>query len=73
MNPRCRCYVRDLPPEESFAIRDGAHAVDCPVYRPSGDPVDRVKDAHIRETLAPTFTAGDLIRRKIARGRDPFR
>lgn len=40
----CNCYVRFLSELERFALRYGVHNTLCPVYRRSGDPVDRAKD-----------------------------
>ena len=47
----CRCYVGGLPSDMQFELRWGAHALDCPVYRPSRDPVDNAKDAEVRAAL----------------------
>ena len=44
----CKCYVRGLSPEVQFCLRWGAHSTHCPIYRPSGDPVDRIKDETYR-------------------------
>ena len=43
-DPVCTCWVKTLPPEEAFAVRNGAHSVTCPVYRPAGDAVDGAND-----------------------------
>lgn len=40
----CNCYVRYLSELDRFTLRNGAHDPLCPVYRRSGDPVDRAKD-----------------------------
>ena len=48
MQPECRCYVRRLTEEARFSLRYGAHALTCPVYRPSLDPVDRRADEELR-------------------------
>lgn len=45
---RCRCYARFLTPDVQFYLRYGSHALDCPLYRPSGDPVDRAADEEFR-------------------------
>ena len=44
----CNCYVMYLGPEAQFCLRFGAHALSCPVYRESGDPVDKRADELIR-------------------------
>lgn len=44
----CNCYVRYLKEHVRFATRYGAHNPSCPWYRPSGDPVDRLKDEAFR-------------------------
>ena len=44
----CKCYVRGLSPEVQFCLRWGAHSTYCPIYRPSLDPVDRIKDEAFR-------------------------
>lgn len=49
-NP-CDCYVATLSPEDRFGLRYGAHALECPIYRVSGDPVDRAKDERIRARM----------------------
>lgn len=48
----CRCYVRSLPEQYQFELRWGAHALDCPAYRPSADPVDNAKDAEVRRAFS---------------------
>ena len=40
----CKCYVKNLPELDRFALRRGTHEPSCPVYRESLDPVDRVHD-----------------------------
>lgn len=45
----CRCWVRHQMAEERFGIRYGAHSTNCPQYRPSLDPVDRLNDQEIRQ------------------------
>jgi len=49
----CNCYVAALPDIDRFTLRYGAHGLDCPVYRESGDPVDRLKDEETRARLGP--------------------
>lgn len=44
----CDCYVSRLTLAQAFGIRYGAHAANCPVYRPSGDPVDHANDRQRR-------------------------
>ncbi len=44
----CNCWVASVPLEKSFGIRNGAHNPECPVFRPSLDPVDAVNDAKLR-------------------------
>lgn len=46
--PDCRCYVRRLTEEARFGLRCGAHALDCPTYHPSRDPIDRAADEDFR-------------------------
>ena len=45
---QCTCYVRLFDQQVRFTLRWGAHALDCPSYRESGDPVDRAEDEEIR-------------------------
>jgi hypothetical protein len=47
-NPTCTCYVLGLSAEAQFSLHYGAHALDCPTYRPSRDPVDRCNDDRYR-------------------------
>ncbi len=57
--PSCACYVRRLRPEVRFGLHDGAHALDCPTYSPSLDPVDRANDDDFRAAAmieAPAIT-----------------
>lgn len=44
----CTCYVRRLNAQQQWELRYGAHAVECPVYRPSRDPVDEANDIEAR-------------------------
>ena len=44
----CQCYVKNLPPEVRFGLHYGTHALDCPVYRVSRDPVDVQHDSDVR-------------------------
>ena len=46
---KCNCYVRILAPIDIFTLRYGAHGLNCPVYRESGDPVDKLKDVDARD------------------------
>jgi hypothetical protein len=46
---KCTCYVQELPPVVQFGLHFGAHNVGCPVYRVSGDIVDKQKDIEFRE------------------------
>lgn len=55
----CNCYVARLSAEAQFTLRYGAHSLNCPVYRPSLDPVDQLHDSDWRayhEGLVPIFT-----------------
>ena len=47
----CTCYVRRLGKEQQFCIRYGAHALDCPKYRESGDVLDKKRDIETRKQL----------------------
>lgn len=49
---RCDCYVDRLPEVMAYALHNGAHEKTCPVFRVSGDPVDRIKDESIGEHYA---------------------
>jgi hypothetical protein len=40
----CNCYVKRLGAEALFTLHYGAHNPRCPVYRASGDEVDRKWD-----------------------------
>ena len=40
----CNCWVRNRPLEEQFGLRWGAHSKDCPMYRESRDPVNKMQD-----------------------------
>ena len=44
----CTCWVKFQDHEMRYTVRYGAHNPTCPVYRPSLDPVDNVKDAELR-------------------------
>jgi hypothetical protein len=44
----CRCWVRLQPEEDRYVIRCGAHNPECPMFRPSHDPVDNLHDAELR-------------------------
>jgi len=41
---RCTCWVSRADEETQFCARYGAHSRSCPVFRESGDPVDREWD-----------------------------
>lgn len=58
-NPRCQCWVAQLSPPLCFATRRGAHALDCPVYRPSLDHVDALKDKELRERFERVKNGND--------------
>ena len=45
---KCRCYVLTLDALTRFGLRRGAHALDCPEYRESPDPVDTAQDQETR-------------------------
>ena len=45
----CNCYVSKLSDYKQFVIRYGAHDPNCPVYRPSRDPIDQLKDGYTRQ------------------------
>lgn len=45
----CNCYVQHLSDYLQFVTRYGAHELSCPVYRESGDIVDRHHDEYQRE------------------------
>jgi hypothetical protein len=47
--PSCRCYAAALDKETQFGLHRGAHALDCPMYRPSLDPVDAAQDQEARD------------------------
>ena len=61
----CSCWVKDQPDEERYSIRYGAHHLDCPVYRPSGDPLDNLRDAQLRMQVEARRAAEGLY--KLAR------
>jgi hypothetical protein len=44
----CNCYVNTLSEHDQFVLRWGAHALSCPIYRKSKDPIDQMKDKVIR-------------------------
>jgi hypothetical protein len=46
----CTCYVAELDAETQFGLRWGAHALECPRYRRSLDPVDDANDQDYRAT-----------------------
>ena len=45
----CTCWVATRSEEERFGIRYGAHALGCPSFRESSDPVDAANDRELRE------------------------
>ena len=45
---KCQSYAAALDYLTRFGLRRGAHALDCPVYRPSLDPVDAAQDQETR-------------------------
>jgi hypothetical protein len=47
----CTCYVRRLGKEQQFCLRYGAHALNCPKYRESGDILDKKRDIETRKQL----------------------
>ncbi len=49
----CNCWVAHESEEIRFGIRFGAHALDCPTYRPSLDPVDEAEDNELRDRMEP--------------------
>ena len=40
----CKCWVSTMDDSFIFGARWGAHDLDCVLYRPSRDPVDRLED-----------------------------
>jgi len=44
----CECWVSRAPRSVQFRTRYGAHDTHCPLYRESGDPVDRAHDKEMR-------------------------
>jgi hypothetical protein len=52
MRPKCNCPVAHLPECTRWSLHYGAHALDCPVYSPSLDPVDAMHDARLRRLFA---------------------
>ena len=44
----CNCWVSKATEEVQVCTRWGAHNPQCPVYSPSLDPVDQIKDNHQR-------------------------
>lgn len=46
--PPCNCWVRRMSAEDQFGIRYGAHNPECPVFKPTLDPVKAVADAELR-------------------------
>ena len=58
----CTCYVKTLSLEAHFCTRWGAHALTCPAYHESLDPVDRLHDKAQREAQAMTNTPAGKLR-----------
>ena len=56
----CGCYVQHLDARVRFALRFGAHDLDCPAYRPSQDPVDHLHDE--QERASWKFEVGERLR-----------
>lgn len=50
---QCNCWVRNVPEPECWSLHNGAHELDCPVFRVSLDPVDAMHDAEVRERKGP--------------------
>ena len=46
---KCNCYVQHLDEGQRYVMRYGAHTLDCPVYRKSGDLLDNRRDENIRK------------------------
>ena len=51
----CTCYVQTLDPAAKFGTRWGAHNPACPVYRESGDYLDKIRDDEHRALLDPAY------------------
>ena len=51
----CTCYVQTLDPAAKFGTRWGAHNPTCPVYRESGDYLDKIRDGEHRALLDPAY------------------
>lgn len=49
----CSCWVSHRSERERFGIRYGAHSTNCPQYRPSLDPVDKLNDQELRQRNEP--------------------
>ena len=68
----CTCPARRLPAEVQFGMRFGAHALTCPAYRRSRDPLDADHDAQTRhglDAIQPDHTpaqALEAVRRALA-------
>ncbi len=56
----CQCYLQTLSPLDQFTLRWGAHATNCPAYRESLDPVDRIKDHEVRARQSPKLARRQL-------------
>jgi hypothetical protein len=51
----CACYVQTLDPGTQFVLRWGAHNPACPIYRESGDYLDKMRDSEARAKLDPKY------------------
>ena len=51
----CACYVQTLDPAAKFSTRYGAHNPACPIYRESGDYLDKMRDSEARAKLDPAY------------------
>jgi hypothetical protein len=59
-NTGCNCYVATLDPATKFVLRWGAHNPACPVYRESGDYLDKIRDGEARARLEPGYQCAHL-------------
>ena len=57
MSETCNCYMLNAPEQVRWAARMGQHATDCPLYRESLDPVDRMKDRDAAKYFAEKYGA----------------
>ena len=51
----CTCYVQTLDPGTQFVLRWGAHNPACPIYRESGDYLDKMRDGEHRAKFDPAY------------------